>query len=52
MPASMGLMTLGRLIMYLAGEFDTWDPRGLMMGMMGGGMGGGWAAAWAAAWAG
>jgi hypothetical protein len=39
MPASMGMMTLGRLVMYLVGDRDTWDPRGLMMGMMMGGMG-------------
>ena len=54
----MGLMTLSRLIMYFCGDFDSWDPRAMMMGMgggmggmgggmggMGGGMGGGWAAA-------
>lgn len=42
MPASMGMMMLGRLIMSLTGDRDSWDQRSLMMGMMmGGGMGGG-----------
>ena len=56
------MMMLGRLIMYLCGDHDSWDQRAMMMGMggmgggmggMGGGMGGmgggmgGWAAAWA-----
>jgi hypothetical protein len=43
MPPMMGLMMLGRLIMMLTGERDSWDMRSLMMGMMGGmrgGMGG------------
>ncbi len=42
MPASMGMMMLGRLIMTLIGDRDSWDQRSLMMGMMmgmGGGMG-------------
>jgi len=39
MPASMGMMMLGRLIMNLIGDRDSWDQRSLMMGMMGGGMG-------------
>ena len=52
MPASMGMMMLGRLIMSLVGDRDSWDQKSLMMGMMmgmgggmmggmGGGMGGG-----------
>jgi hypothetical protein len=46
MPASMGMMMLARLIMYLAGDYESWDQRSLMIGMMGmrggmGGMGGG-----------
>jgi hypothetical protein len=45
MPASMGMMMLSRLIMYLCGDFDTWDQRAMAMGGMGmggmGGMGGG-----------
>ncbi|MDR3636595.1 MAG: hypothetical protein P4L84_22525, partial [Isosphaeraceae bacterium] len=47
MPATMGMMMLGRLIMSLIGDRDSWDQRSLMsgmmggMGMMGGGMGGG-----------
>jgi hypothetical protein len=48
MPASMGMMMLSRLIMYLCGDTDSWDQRSLMIGMMGmrgmggmGGMGGG-----------
>ena len=40
LPASMGMMMLGRLIMSLVGDRDSWDQRSLMMGMMGG-MGGG-----------
>ena len=36
MPATMGMMMLGRLIMSLAGERDSWDSSSLMMGMMGG----------------
>jgi len=40
MPASMGMMMLGRLIMTLVGDRDSWDQRSLMSGMMGG-MGGG-----------
>ena len=43
----MGLMMLGRLIMYFCGDYDSWDMRSLMMGMM---MGAAWAA-WAVAWA-
>jgi hypothetical protein len=43
MPASMGMMMLGRLVMYLCGDYDSWDQRSLMIGMMGmrgmGGMG-------------
>ncbi len=54
MPASMGMMMLGRLIMSLVGDRDSWNQMSLMsgmmggmgmmgggMGMMGGGMGGG-----------
>ena len=44
MPASMGMMMLGQLIMSLVGDRDSWDSSSLMMGMMGGmggGMGGG-----------
>jgi hypothetical protein len=40
----MGMMMLGRLIMSLVGDKDSWDQSSLMMGMMGGmggGMGGG-----------
>ncbi len=40
----MGMMMLGRLIMSLIGDRDSWDQRSLMSGMMmgmGGGMGGG-----------
>jgi len=40
MPASMGMMMLGRLIMSLIGDRDSWDMSSLMSGMMGG-MGGG-----------
>ena len=40
MPASMGMMMLGRLIMNLIGDRDSWNQRSLMMGMMMGGMGG------------
>jgi len=40
MPASMGMMMLGRLIMSLIGDADSWDQSSLMSGMMGG-MGGG-----------
>ncbi len=39
MPASMGMMMLGRLIMSLVGDRDSWDQQSLMSGMMGG-MGG------------
>ncbi|WP_406696570.1 hypothetical protein V5E97_36860 [Singulisphaera sp. Ch08] len=42
MPASMGMMMLGRLIMSLVGDRDSWDQQSLMSGMMmgmGGGMG-------------
>ncbi len=38
-PAPMGMMMLGTIIMYLVGDLDSWDPSSLMMGM--GGMGGG-----------
>jgi hypothetical protein len=44
MPATMGMMMLARIIMYFAGDPDSWDMRSLMIGMMGGmggGMGGG-----------
>ena len=45
MPATMGMMTLARIIMYFCGDPDSWDMRSLMIGMMGmrgmGGMGGG-----------
>ena len=43
MPPMMGMMMLGRLIMQLCGDYDSWDQRSLMSGMMGmrGGMGGG-----------
>src|SRR5512135_1998172 len=41
LPASMGMMMLGQLIMNLIGDRDSWDQRSLMLGMMGGmGMGG------------
>ena len=46
LPASMGMMMLGKLIMSLIGDRDNWDQRSLMSGMMmgmggmGGGMGG------------
>jgi hypothetical protein len=40
MPASMGMIMLGRLIMQLCGDKDSWDFTSLSMGMMGG-MGGG-----------
>jgi hypothetical protein len=45
MPATMGMMMLGRLIMTLVEPTESWNPRSLMMGMsmmggMGGGMGG------------
>jgi hypothetical protein len=40
MPATMGMMTLARMIMYFCGDPDSWDKRSLMIGMMGGGMGG------------
>src|SRR5262249_21362119 len=44
MPASMGMMMLGRLIMSLVGDRDSWDQTslmsGMMMGMGGMGMGG------------
>ncbi len=49
MPPMMGLMTLSRLIMYFCGDYDSWDPRAMMMGM--GDDGRRWAAAWAAGWA-
>jgi len=40
MPPSMGMMMLARLIMYLCGDYDSWDQRALSIGMMGmGGMG-------------
>jgi len=43
MPPMMGMMMLGRLIMTLVGDKDSWDMTSLMSGMMGGmgGMGGG-----------
>jgi len=47
MPPTMGMMMLARLIMYLCGDYDSWDQRSLSIGMMGmggmgmGGMGGG-----------
>jgi hypothetical protein len=41
MPASMGMMMLGRLIMNLVGDRDSWNQASLMIGMMGGGMRGG-----------
>ena len=34
MPPTMGLMMLGRLVMQLAGDHDSWDQRGLTMGGM------------------
>ena len=40
MSPMMGMMMLGRMIMSLCGDYDSWDQRSLMMGMMGGGMGG------------
>ena len=51
MPPTMGMMMLGRLIMYFCGDHDSWDMRSLMISMM---IGAAWAmawAAWAAAWA-
>src|SRR5271166_2136153 len=40
MPPTMGMMMLARLIMYLCGDYDSWDQRSLSIGMMGmGGMG-------------
>src|SRR5271157_5716814 len=40
MPPTMGMMMLARLIMYLCGDYDSWDQRALSIGMMGmGGMG-------------
>lgn len=39
MPASMGMMMVGNLIMSLVGERDSWDQTTLMSGMMGGGRG-------------
>ena len=39
MPASMGMMMLGRLIMFLVGEMSSWNFSSLMMGGMMGGMG-------------
>jgi len=36
----MGLMMLGRMLMYFTGDLDSWDMRSLMIGMMRGGMGG------------
>jgi hypothetical protein len=41
MPPMMGMMMLGRLIMTLVGDKDSWDMTSLMSGMMGGGMMGG-----------
>ena len=47
MPPTMGMMMLSRIIMYFAGDPDSWDKRSIMIGMMGmgggmmGGMGGG-----------
>jgi hypothetical protein len=42
MPPTMGMMMLARLIMYLCGDYDSWDQRALAIGMGGmGGMGGG-----------
>jgi hypothetical protein len=40
MPSTMGMMMLGRMIMYFCGDPDSWDMRSMMIGMMGG-MGGG-----------
>ena len=40
LPALMGMMMLGRLIMQFCGDRESWDQRSLMMGMMMGGMGG------------
>ena len=41
MPASMGMMTVGRLIMMLVGDMSSWNFSSLMSGgMVGGGMGG------------
>ncbi len=40
MPPTMGMMMLARLVMYLCGDYDSWDMRALSIGMMGGGMGG------------
>lgn len=43
-PATMGMMMLGQMIMNLVGDRDSWDQASLMSGMMGGmggmGMGG------------
>ena len=41
MPSTMGMMMLGRMIMYFCGDPDSWDMRSMMIGMMGGGMMGG-----------
>jgi hypothetical protein len=43
MPATMGLMMVGRMIMSLVEPTESWNPASLMQGMMmmGGGMGGG-----------
>jgi hypothetical protein len=40
MPPTMGMMMLSRIIMYFAGDPDSWDKRSIMIGMMGGMMGG------------
>ena len=47
MPPTMGMMMLSRLIMYLCGDYDSWDHASLMIGMMGGdGRWHGWHGRW------
>jgi hypothetical protein len=41
LPATTGMLMLGRLIMSLAGDRDSWDYRSLTLGGLGGGLGGG-----------
>jgi hypothetical protein len=41
LPASVGMIMLGRLIMTLVGDQDSWDFRSLALGGAGGGLGGG-----------
>ena len=44
------MMMLGRLIMYLCGDHDSWDHAILMMGMMAAWAWAAWAVAWAVVW--